>query len=218
VAGESRTDVLLRPIGNPLPLAFFALAVGTLTLSALQLGWIPAGERGDVALVLIAFVFPLQIVAAVLAFLARDGSVGAGIGLISASWLVVGLVTLTSPPGSTSDALGIFLLALALQLTGPVLSSLSTKTLASVVLGGALLRFAITAVFELTASGGWEDVAGIVGVALFVLAFYGGLAFELADLYQGLGPLPVGRAASGYPVVPSGSEHPEREPGVRPLL
>jgi succinate-acetate transporter protein len=218
VSSESRGDVFLRPIGNPLPLAFFALAIGTLSLSSLQLGWIPTSEGDDVALVMVAFVFPLQFVAAVLAFLARDGPVGAAIGLIAGSWLVIGLVTLTAPPAATSDALGIFLLALALQLTAPVLSSLSSKTVAAAIVGGAAIRFAVTAVFELTGSGTWEDVAGIVGVALFVLAFYGGLGFELADARQGRGPLPVGRNGGdpGFGSEPAGTV--DREAGVRPLL
>jgi uncharacterized protein len=31
---------MLRPIGNPLPLGFLALAGGTLLVSGLQLGWL----------------------------------------------------------------------------------------------------------------------------------------------------------------------------------
>lgn len=218
--GDRRPGVaiFLRPLGNPLPLAFFPLAVGTFTLSGLQLGWIPVAESKDVALTLIVFVFPLQLLAAVLAFLARDGSTGAGIGLVSGGWLVIGLVTLTSPPGSTSDALGVFLLALALQLTAPVVSAAPTKTVAAAVVGGTALRFAVTAIYELTGSGGWEDVAGIVGLGLFVLAFYAGFSFELADAHQGSGPLPIGRGEAGRPVDSDPAEHLEREPGVRPLL
>lgn len=215
--GERRTGVFLRPIGSPLPLAFFALAVGTITLSGLQLGWIPDSQGNDVALVLIAFVFPLQIVAAVLAFLARDGSAGAGIGLIAGSWLVIGLVVLASPPGATSDALGVFLLALALQLAATAFSALASKTVAAAVIAGASIRFAVTAIYELS-GGGWESVAGIVGIALFVLAFYGGLAFELADAHQGESPLPLGRGPDVDPLSSAQAGSIEREPGVRPLL
>jgi uncharacterized protein len=210
--------VVLRPLGNPLPAGFFALAVGTFTLSAMQLGWVPTSESKDVALVLIAFVFPLQIVSALLAFLARDGATGAGIGLMAGGWLVIGLVTLTSPPGSTGNALGVFLLALALQLVAPVFAAAATKTVVAAVVAGTAFRFALTAIYELTGSGAWQDVAGIAGLGLFALAFYGGLAFELSDARQGSGPLPIGRAEGGRPVGSDPTEHLDREPGVRPLL
>jgi uncharacterized protein len=32
--------IVLRPIGNPLPLGFLALAAATLLVSGLQLGWL----------------------------------------------------------------------------------------------------------------------------------------------------------------------------------
>jgi succinate-acetate transporter protein len=211
-------EVFLRPLGNPIPLAFFALAAGTFTLAALQLGWIPAGQSRHVALVLVAFVFPLQLVAALLAFLARDGSTGAGVGLVAGGWLTIGLVTLTSPPGSANTTLGVFLLALALQLIAPVLSAIPSKAVAAAVVAGTALRFALTAIYELTGSGTWETIAGIAGIALFVLAFYGGLAFELADAHHGSGPLPIGRGEDGHPVDSDPTHHIDRAPGVRPLL
>lgn len=172
-------------MGNPLPLAFLALGVGTLTLSAIQLGWVPAGEGRDVAIVLIGFVFPLQLVAMIFAFLARDGAAAGGIGMIAGHWLVIGLVMISSPPGSTSDALGVFLLGASWLLLVPASASLPAKSLAAAVIAGAALRFAATGVYQLTGSGGWEDVAGIVGLALFVLAFGAGLAMTLADARGG---------------------------------
>jgi uncharacterized protein len=210
--------VVLRPVGNPLPLAFFALAVGTLTLSGMQLGWVPAKEGKDVALALIGFVFPLQLAAMVFAFLARDGAAAEAFGLLAGAWLVTGLVTITSPPGATSNALGLFLLAVALLLLAPAAASASSKAVAAAVLTGAALRFAVTGVYEFTASGGWEDVAGIVGLALFALAAYAGLAITLADARQGSGPLPVGRGEADRPVASAPTDHLDREPGVRPTL
>ncbi|HEX8752595.1 MAG TPA: hypothetical protein VF731_04185 [Solirubrobacterales bacterium] len=208
----------LRPIGNPMPLGFLALAAGTLTLSGLQLGWIPAGEGDAVALALVAFVFPLQLLASIFAFLGRDGAAAEGLGLLAGGWLTIGLVTLASPPGSTSNALGVFLLALAFVLLAPVLSAWPSKAVAAAVIGGAALRFLATAVYELSASGSWENVAGIVGVALFVLAAYAGLAMTLADANHGEGPLPLGRAEGGAPVGSDPTRKVEQEPGVRPQL
>ena len=45
--------VILRPVGNPLPLGFLALAAATLLVSGLQLGWVDSSQGKDVALVLI---------------------------------------------------------------------------------------------------------------------------------------------------------------------
>lgn len=210
--------VVLRPVGNPLPLAFLALGAGTLTLSAMQLGWIPAAEGRDVAFVLIGFVFPLQLLATVFAFLARDGAAAGGMGLIAGHWLVIGLVTIASPPGSTSRALGVFLIAASSLLLVPASASLPTKTVAAAVIVATGLRFALTGVYQLTASGGWADVAGIAGLALFALAFYAALALSLADASQGSGPLPVGRGGDGHPVKSDPAGAIDREPGVRPLL
>ncbi|HET9161855.1 MAG TPA: hypothetical protein VFN89_00220 [Solirubrobacterales bacterium] len=210
--------VFLRPVGNPTPLGFLGLAVGTMVLAAMQLGWIPIGESSDVALVMVGFVFPLQLVAMIFAFLARDGAAAEGVGLVAGGWFVIGLVMLTSIPGSTSDTLGIFLLTVGLLLLGPALASAPTKTVAAAVFFGASIRFALTGVYELTASGAWESVAGIAGLVLFAIALYAGLSLTLADSRQGDGPLPLGRAEGGYPVGSDPIEQVAREPGVRPLL
>jgi hypothetical protein len=38
-------------------------------------------------------------------------------GVLAGSWLSIALIQLTSPPGSTSDALGVFLLVAGLAMT-----------------------------------------------------------------------------------------------------
>jgi succinate-acetate transporter protein len=107
--------VMLRPLGNPLPLGFLALAGGTFLVAGLQLEWLQPADGAQVAIILIAFVFPLQLVASVFGFLARDVVAGTGMGLLSGTWLSIGLVTLTGQPGATSDALGLFLLLAAID-------------------------------------------------------------------------------------------------------
>ena len=87
--------VVLRPIGNPLPLGFLALAGGTLLVAALQLGWLRQEEGAQVGLLVLAFVFPLQLVSSVFGFLARDVVAGTGMGVLSGTWLSVALVLLT---------------------------------------------------------------------------------------------------------------------------
>ena len=44
----NETRIVLRPIGNPLPLGFLALAAGTLLVSGLQLGWLQEPPRARV--------------------------------------------------------------------------------------------------------------------------------------------------------------------------
>ena len=69
---DADARVFLRPIANPLPLGFLALAGGSLVVTGLQLGWLAETEGHDVALILLAFVFPLQLVTSVFGYLARD--------------------------------------------------------------------------------------------------------------------------------------------------
>jgi succinate-acetate transporter protein len=161
--------VMLRPIGNPLPLGFLALAGGTLVVSALQLGWVPPAEGTDVALVLLGFVFPLQLLASVFGYLARDVIAGTAMGVLSGAWLCVGLITLTSPPGATSDALGLLLLVAGVGLLVDAAAAATGGRIAAVVLATAGIRFACTGIYELTDSAAWEDIAGVVGVVLLAV-------------------------------------------------
>lgn len=54
------------------------------------------------------FVFPLQALAAVLAFLARETLGATAIGVISASWLATSVTTYTLPPGTPTTTMGLF--------------------------------------------------------------------------------------------------------------
>lgn len=189
---DSNTCIVLRPIANPLPLGFLALAGGTLVVAGLQLGWVKPAEGHDVALILIAFVFPLQLVTSVFGYLGRDVVAGTGMGLLAGIWLAVALVTLDAPPGATSDALGLFLLIGAVAMAVPASTASTSKLIPAAVMGGAALRFATTGLYELTASRTWEDVAGIVGLALCAIAVYAALALALEDA-RGKTVLPLGR-------------------------
>jgi uncharacterized protein len=201
--------VILRPIGNPLPLGFLALAGATLSVSGLELGWLAPSQGRDVALVLIAFVFPLQLVTSVFGYLGRDVVVGTGMGLLAGTWLSVGLITLTSPTGSTSDALGLFLLIAGIAMLVPAIASATGKLVATAVLGTTAVRFASTGMYELTASKTWEDVAGFVGLVLLAVAVYAALAIALEEARRTT-VLPTGRRGTGADV--------GQEPGVRTQL
>jgi uncharacterized protein len=206
---NAASRIMLRPIGNPLPLGFLALAGATLLVSGLQLGWLADSQGKDVALVLIAFVFPLQLLTSVFGYLGRDVVAGTGMGVLAGTWLSVGLVMLTSPAGSTSDALGLFLLLASVAMLVPAIAAASGKLVAMAVLSTTSLRFACTGLFELTASGTWEDIAGVVGLVLCAVAVYAALAMALEEARRET-VLPTGRRGTGLDV--------ENEPGIRPQL
>jgi len=217
--GASR--VVLRPIASPLTLAFLALAVGTFILAGLQLSWIPAGESADIGLALIVFVFPPQAVSSVFGFLARDSIAGTGTGLLSATWLGIGVVTVTGRPGQTSGALGLLLVGAATVLLVPATVGAASKPLASLVLTGVAVRFYLTGGYELSSAPAWKYAAAAEGLLLAVLALYAGLAFELEDnrlrtvlptLRRGIGR----DAIAGTPADELAGLH--REAGVRKQL
>ena len=66
------TRVVLRPLASPLPLGFLALTVATLAFASLQLRWVPVAEGRSIALAVLVLTVPLQLLAAVMGFLARD--------------------------------------------------------------------------------------------------------------------------------------------------
>lgn len=174
--------LILRPIANPLPLGFLALAAATLVVSGLQLEWLPADQSTAVGLILLAFVFPTQLLASVLGYLARDPVAGTGMGLLAGTWLSVALVMLTSLPGATSRALGLLLWLAAAAMLIPAAGAASGKLVPAAVLATTALRFAVTGAYEWTGSTGWQITAGVVGLVLCALAAYAALAMLLEDV------------------------------------
>jgi len=213
--------IVLRPIGNPLPLGFLALAAATLLVSGLQLEWLKPSDGKAVALILIAFVFPLQLLASILGYLARDVVAGTGMGVLAGSWLSVALVQLTSPPGSTSDALGLFLLIAAVAMLVSAGAATTGKLVPATVLATTALRFAVTGAYQVTAGPDWKQAAGIVGLVLCAFAVYAALAMALEDAKRTT-VLPLGRRGAGRESMGSGLdaqvEGIEHEAGVREQL
>lgn len=200
-------QVFLRPLGTPIPLGFLGLMVATSSIAALQLGWIPVSESHTVALSALLFAVPLQALASVLGFWSRDPIAGTGIGVLAGTWALLGFSLHTSPPGASSAGLGVMLFAASAALLVPVLSG-RKKMVASLVMLVAAARFAVTGVYEVTGSSGWQTTAGWVGIGLGAVALYGALAFELEGSFERT-LLPTGRTSP----VPS-----HGEPGVRRVL
>jgi uncharacterized protein len=71
------------------------------------------------------------------------------------------------------------------------------------------LRFACTGIYELTASGTWQDIAGVVGLMLCAVAVYAAWAVALEEARRRT-VLPTGRRGAGADVAD--------EPGVRAQL
>ena len=201
------TRVVLRPLATPLPLGFLALVLATVSISALQLGWIPPTEGRIAGLVAVFATVPLQLLAAVMGFLARDPVAATGMGVLAGTWGVVGLSTLTSPPGATSKELGVLLVTAGLCMLVPAVSA-GAKLVPAAVMGLAGVRFAVTGGYQLTGSADWKTTAGWVGLALGLLALYAALALELEGS-QRRTILPLGRRSAAEPA---------GEPGVRAQL
>ena len=68
---RSMTRIVLRPIGSPLPLGFFTLAIDSVLVSAFQWGILPAADHRAVALIVLP-AFVVQLIVGILAFLSRD--------------------------------------------------------------------------------------------------------------------------------------------------
>jgi uncharacterized protein len=83
-----------------LPLGLLALAPAGLLLSCLQVGAFSLAEGKTVALIVLAFAAPLEPIAAVLRFLARDTLGGSALGIFAGAWLASGTVQLSSTPGA----------------------------------------------------------------------------------------------------------------------
>ena len=186
-----------------------------------ELGWFSRADRPIVAFVLIGFAFPLQLIASVFGFLGRDTAAATGFGVQGATWLIVGIDLLLTPPHHTSRALAVFLLAAAAWVLICALGSALGKLAPATVLTLTSLRFMLTGLHELTGSSSLGNAGAIVGLALVAAAAYVALALEVENL-QRRTVLPVFRRSHGAEAMRGDlaeqSRRLEREAGVREQL
>jgi hypothetical protein len=215
-----QTRIMLRPIGSGLPLGFFAFGIGMLLLGCSAIGWIPVSEQKDVGMMLMSFVFPLELIATIIAFLARDTLGATTLGLFTTSWLTLGWGFYSSPPGSTSITLGIYLFGFATVAALLALMSIRGKPFFSVLLGAAAARMVLAGVYEVGGRHEWYKISGGFGIALAALAMYGGTALGLEDArQQELLPLfRRGGADEAFQGYEAQLQRLEAEPGVRQQL
>ncbi len=82
----SATRIVLRPLGSALPLGLFAFGVGALLTATWDLHSIPQSGYKAAAVVLIAFVAPLELLACIFGFLSRDAASATAMGIFAANW------------------------------------------------------------------------------------------------------------------------------------
>lgn len=214
-------EINLRPLANPLPLGMYSFGIGMLLLAGQSTGWIPVKEELQVGLLLASFVFPLEGLAAIFAFLARDTLAATVLGLFTTSWLTIGLSLIIGPPGTSSIAIGFYLFAFSAAVIALGGVSLSGKPLIALTLTLSAARAILDGLYEVSGRTGFENVAGYVALAIAAVAWYAGTAFLLEDLRQ-KPLLPVVRRGAALSAVQDDLhdqlERPAGEAGVRPQL
>lgn len=213
--------VVVRPYGNPLPLGFFSFGVGMVLLAGIALGLVTGEQVRVVGILLAAFVFPLEFLAAVMAFLTRDTGAASALGLFATSWIALGFVHIIAPAQQTSPAMGLFLAAFAVTLVPLAVAGFLGKVLLGVVLSVSTVRAALAAAYQLGAPHAFELANAAASLLLFVLSVYAGTAFLIEDIRQHT-VLPIlrrgaARGAIEQDLADQYSRLPQ-EPGVRKQL
>lgn len=216
--GIGRTRIVLRPYASPLPLGFLSFAVGMALLAGTGFGWLAsAAEVRSAGVLMAAFVFPLELVAAVTALVVRDTAAATVLGLYATSWLGLGLLEIINPEQKTSTTIGMFLAAFALVLIPLAVTAATGKMLLTIVLGVSIVRAGLQAAYELGAPQWSETANGITALVLLALATYGGTAFLVEDARRTTGPVPRRGAAEAAMTRPPAeqAEQLPPEPGLR---
>ncbi|NEB14951.1 hypothetical protein G3I46_00155 [Streptomyces coelicoflavus] len=220
-SGLRDVTVVVRPYGNPLPLGFFSFGIGMVVLAGIALGIVGDGQVASAGVLLSVFVFPLELLAAILAYLARDTGAATALGLFATSWAGLGALHILDPAQQRSTAVGLYLAAFALMLLPLAAVGLLGKALLGAVLSVSSLRAALAAAYQLGAPQDFQLANGAVAFVLVALAFYAGTAFLLEDVRQST-ILPILRRGDARQAVEGDlTEQHSRvpnEPGVRKQL
>ena len=158
--------------------------------------------------------------ACVFGFLGRDTAAATGLGIRGDLAGRRGR-SASDNPGSTSHALAVLLFAASAWILLCAVGSALGKLAAAVVLFLTALRFALTGLYELTASHGIEHAAAVVGLALVAAAAYVAFAMEVENL-QRRTVLPLLRRGRGAEAMQTDlaaqARRLDREAGVREQL
>ena len=195
--------IVVRPYATSLALGFFSFGIGMLLLAGTSNGWLHPSDRHTVGLLLAAFVFPLELLSAVIAFLARDTFGATGLGLFTTSWLALGLASMQASQDSVSRAIGLFEFGFAFAIVLLAIAAFTGKPLIGCILFVAATRSALAGVHEWGGPEWAWKTAGWLALAIFFAAMYGGLAFLLEDVL-GHQVLPVFRRGASKDAIEGG--------------
>jgi uncharacterized protein len=177
-------SVFVRPLGSPLVLGFFAFAIGMFMLGVQSLGWVRGSEYDTVGFVLIAFVFPLELLASIVAFLTRDTLAATVLGLFSTSWLLLGIFLATSPPHELNHAAGFYLFVFSSTTLALAVVAIAGKPLFALLLTLSTARAVLAGIHEFAGDQTLNGASGVVALVLCAIAVYGGLALLFEDVLQ----------------------------------
>jgi succinate-acetate transporter protein len=221
MAIHPQVRVVVRPYGSSIPLGFFAFGIGMFLYAAFDASWVKATQGHSIGLLLAGFVAPLELVATIFAFLARDTVAAATLGLFAGSWFVGGLATMQAEPGVRDPALGYFLIAFTVVVVLLACVALLGKPFMAVLLVVSASRGLLSAIYQLGGGQAWNHIAGWVALSIFCIAMYGGIAFLLEDAL-GHTVLPLGRRGGSREAMEGGLSDQlrglEDEAGVRHTL
>lgn len=212
--------ITLRPLASPLPIGFFAFAIGSFLFSTLELGWVAESQLKQLAIIMIVFVAPLELIASILAFWARDPGGATALGLFGMTWATVGAISLTSS-APRSQMLGAFMVCMSAVIIAFAVTSAFGKPVLAAVGLLACARFLLTGIYQLDGGAAWEHASGWLGLPLTAAAFYLALALMIEDA-QHRTVLPLMRRAAARDAMESDLRQQviavEREAGVRGQL
>jgi succinate-acetate transporter protein len=181
---SAEVRIVVRPYATSLALGFFSFGIGMLLLGGMANGWLRPSDVHTVGLLLAAFVFPLELLSAVIAFLARDTFGATGLGLFATSWLALGLADTQSSQSTLSRAVGLYELGFAFTIALLAVAAFAGKPLIAAILLASAVRGAFAAVHEWHGPAWAWTASGWLAVAIFAAAMYGGIAFLLEDVHK----------------------------------
>jgi succinate-acetate transporter protein len=221
VSVNPQVRIVVQPYGSALPLGFFAFGIGMLLLAAMGAGWVKPEEGKTIGTLLATFVFPLEFLAAIVAFLARDTAAASSLALFAGSWIGVGIVLREAQPGMLSEGLAWFLVGFTVVAVALAVAAAPGKPVLAGIMSLAAARAVLAAAYEFGAGRAWERAGGWVAFVIFIAAMYGGLALLLEEVH-GRSVLPFGRRGASKEAVEGDLSQQLRglgdEPGVRHTL
>jgi hypothetical protein len=181
-AAQAAVRIVVHPYASSLPLGCFSFGIGNVLLSAFLLHWIPVSDTPIFAVMLLAFVAPLELIPCLVAFVSRDTGAATAMGLFAAGWVVQGIELFLANPNTPSPVEGLFLLLLALCLALLAAVTFSGKPLLGILLTVAMLRSIAAGMAQMGVRGPTATIAAILGLVVALFAFYSGFGLMIEDI------------------------------------